>query len=146
MLNTVDMVWLQVKKIRKVVYYYHISYSKITGKVCTGSKASGFRIHKCFHIEYIQGIWILKRLPTSINPGHSSGKFYACHFPLNWFYRKLIWSLAEKCPDSLEELFTLQNVEQESPNTTFGFRFPIQNLLTYWPNQSDTKTFRIRQE
>ena len=31
-------------------------------------EASGFRIYKCFHIEYIQGIWILKRSPTSINP------------------------------------------------------------------------------
>ena len=28
----------------------------------------------------------------------------------SWFYRKLVRSKAEKYPDSLEELFTLQNI------------------------------------
>ena len=64
----------------------------------------------------------------------------------SWFYRKLVRSKAEKYPDSLEELFTLQNIAKLRV-----IRYKVFLALTVqtqnWPSRdvviSDSKILKI---
>ena len=48
-----------------------------------------------------------------------------------WFYCKLIWSNAEKYPDKLEKLFTVQNIANlQGIGFTLDFGFKIRRDLT----------------
>ena len=64
----------------------------------------------------------------------------------SWFYRKLVRSKAEKYPDSLEELFTLQNIAKLRViryKVFLALRVQTQN----WPSRdvviSDSKILKI---
>ena len=56
-----------------------------------------------------------------------------------WFYCKLVWSNAEKYPDKLDKLFTLQNIANlQGIGFSLDFGFKIHRDLT------KTGTFSIR--